>query len=85
MRRAAIFLGFFVLVLLLWTVVFFPLLVCLGPADLRVSLGAVRRALRAGGAAAASVSDASPPAPARGGTACGRGCAALSRDTKCRD
>jgi hypothetical protein len=67
---------------------FSPLLVCLGPANLRVSLWApwaVLRALRAGGVAAESASDASPPAPARGGIACRRGCAALSRDTKCRD
>jgi hypothetical protein len=41
--------------------------------------------LLAGGVVEAAVSDASPPAPAAGGIACGMGCAALSRDILCRD
>ena len=63
-----------------------PLLVCLGAADLRVLVGAVRRALREGGAAAAAAAAAVPAsraAPEARGFSCG--CAALSRDTTCRD
>ena len=80
MCTEGIFLGFFALVLGFVAVVRFPLIAVF----LRVSFGALRRALRAGGTAAAA-SDSLAPAAAAGCFACGMGCAALSRDTKCRD
>ena len=43
MRRAAIFLGFFALILSLLMAGFLPLRVCLVAADLRVCFGEVRR------------------------------------------
>ena len=76
MCTEGIFLGFFARVLFLLMVVSTPLLVCKGPADLRVFFGELR-ALRAGGVAvaAAAASEMLSPAPAAGGIACGRGCA----------
>ena len=60
------------------------MLVCLGPTEL--SVRALRRALREGGAAAGAAAAAVPAsrrAPGAPGFSCGS--AALSRDTTCRD